>query len=347
MKTSLTITKLYFLALFFLPNIILSQNQTINAKGAQIQISSTVHTILRQAETVYVPSGYTMDVIYNDAPDMAPIFLGLIMQRQKVYMDQTRNINHIDNYMNLVSQIDAFLSQLAKAHNYINPVDGSKMPPIQLQNSFMETIEGKYNDVYINKFGINPTTANVAYLLDRAPNPNNVGNTDEHAKIDVAEAPTEINLFGEVSGAAENNFNYPTDDRDSQNTSEEVKKQPLKPDVIVGTWKYTKSKYGCNSNSSAEESSESYTFQKGYGKTLFFGETADRSYTLNIIKQINPNEVVYIGTMKWKVKVKPEYNCSNGQTIKVYITRGKNNNIYMCPGTCASNLVPNSLIKIN
>ena len=214
MKTSIKITKLYFFALLILPNVIFTQNQTIKAKGTQIQISSTLQTILEQAEEVYVPSGYTMDVIYNDAPDMAPIFLGLIMQRQKNYMDQIRNINHIDNYMSIISQIDKFLAQLAKAHNYTNPVNNSKMPPIQLQNTFTETIEGKYNDVYINKFGINPTTAKVTYLLDRAPNPNNTGgNTDEHAKIDIAEAPTEINLFGEIAPSTEkqnsnNNTNY-------------------------------------------------------------------------------------------------------------------------------------------
>jgi len=198
MKISTTIPKLILVAFLLIPVFVLAQNQTISVNGSQIQISSMLQTVLNQAETVYIPSGFTMDGVYNDAPDMIPLFSGLIMQRQKNYMDQARNIRHIDNYFDLISQIDRFLSQLAKAHNYINPVGGSKMPPIQLQNSFMETIKGKYNDVYINKFGIDPTKVEIAYLLDRSPNKNNVAaNQDDHAKIQLKddEETTEINLF--------------------------------------------------------------------------------------------------------------------------------------------------------
>lgn len=228
MKTATIISKLILLALFLMPNAILAQNSSITVNGSQIQISSTLQTIFDQAESVYIPSGFTIDGVYKDAPDMIPLFAGLIMQRQKIYMDQTRNLKHVDNYFNLIDQIDGFLSQLAKAHNYMNPVDGSKMPPLQLQTSFMESIQGKYNTVYINKFGINPTTVNIAYLLDSSPN-NNIANNDynnptntdsrftaiqpennsnvrneEPLYIELAEeeVPTEINLFGEVSGYA-------------------------------------------------------------------------------------------------------------------------------------------------
>ena len=132
MKISTTISKLILLALLLIPEFVLAQNQTIDVNGTQIQISSTLQTVLDQAESVYIPSGFTMDAIYKDAPDMAPLFLGLIMQRQEIYMNQIRNVNHLKNNTSLRDEIATFIGQLAKAHNYINPVDDSKMSPITM-----------------------------------------------------------------------------------------------------------------------------------------------------------------------------------------------------------------------
>ena len=201
MKISTTLSRLILLALLLIPKLDLAQNHTIKAKGTQIQMSYALKTVFNQAEAVYIPSGFTMDAIYNDAPDMAPLFLGLIMQRQKIDMDQKRNINHLDNYFAIQDEILTFIGHLAKAHNYINPVDGSKLSLIQMHKDFESALNGDYNNVYINKFGINPTTTNVAYILDQ-PTSSNTGTTniEPNANIDLREeAPTEINIFGEVS----------------------------------------------------------------------------------------------------------------------------------------------------
>lgn len=231
MKASITITKLIFLALFIFSNVILAQNQTISVKGTQIQISSTLQTMLEQAEVVYAPSGYTMDAIYNDAPDLASIFLGLIMQRQEIYMNQFRNVNHLKNNTALHGEILTFIGELAKAHNYINPVDGSKLSPIDMHKDFKSALNGDYNNVYINKFGINPTTANVAYILDRTPN-TVTSNIDDYGKIQVAEKKNEINLFGHVSDHADE-FQKDHIDKKEWDPS-----KPFTSDVILGAWYY-------------------------------------------------------------------------------------------------------------
>ncbi len=256
MKTATIISKIILLALFLMPNAILAQNQTINVNGAQIQVSSTLQTVLEQVETVYGnPLGVTMNEMYFEGPEVLPTLLGLIMHRQKIYMDQTRNIKHLDNYFNLIDQIDKFLSQLAKAHNYINPNNGSKMPPIQLQNAFTDALNGKQNANFKNNVGLDPTTVNITYLLDSSPNNNIVNNGNNNPTnrdnghtatqpennsnvrnveplfIELAEedeAPTEINLFGEVSGAAEN-------DIEDRNMEEELKELPPE-NAILGTW---------------------------------------------------------------------------------------------------------------
>ena len=227
MKTATIISKLFLLAFLLMPNAILAQNHTINVNGTQIQVSSTLQTVFDQAEKIYInPIGYKIEDVYHKAPDMIPLFIGLIMQRQKIFMDQTRNIKHLDNYFALQDEILSFMGQFAQAHNYINPIGGSKLSPIQMHKDFKSGLNGDFNNLYINKFGINPTTVNIAYILDHSSNNtviannsyNNPTNTDNgftaiqtentnNGNVDVRaalvpakeEVPTEINLFGEVS----------------------------------------------------------------------------------------------------------------------------------------------------
>ena len=150
-----------------------AQNQTITVKGTQIQVSPVVQKVLKQAETVYVnPSRFTIDNFYNDAPDVIPTFLGLIMHRQEILMDEIKNVEHLNNSSAIEKEIMAFLEQLAQAHNYRDPADNTSMPTARLNISYLEAVRGDQNANFKNNMGIDPTKVNIAYLLDRSPNRN-------------------------------------------------------------------------------------------------------------------------------------------------------------------------------
>lgn len=222
MKISTRITKLMLLALFLVPKVNFSQNHSINAKGTQIQVSSNLQTVLDQAETVYaIPSNITFNDVYNKAPTAIPFFLGLIMQRQDIMMKEIRNIEHLNNSNVLEDEIMTFLSQLAEAHNNLDPINNTSMIPAKLQVFYYEALKGNQNDNSKNNFGIDPTTVNIAYILDRVPSNTTPSNIDDYGKIRLAEKKNEINLFGEVSGDAENNYNPPTFNEELLNSEEE------------------------------------------------------------------------------------------------------------------------------
>ena len=235
MKTSITITKLILLALLLVSNVMSAQNQSINVNGTQIQVSSNLQTVLDQAETVYaIPSNFTFNEVYNKAPTAVPFFLGLIMQRQDIMMKEIRNIEHLNNSNVLEDEIMAFLSQLAQAHNNHDPVNNTSMIAAKLQVYYYEALKGNQNDNSKNNFGIDPTTVNIAYLLDRPPSTNNnTGNTGEHAALILADdAPTEINLFGHVSDPADE-FKKGHVDKKEWDPS-----KSFSSDVILGAWYY-------------------------------------------------------------------------------------------------------------
>ena len=204
MKISPVISKLILVALLLMPQFVLAQNQTISVNGSQIQISSTLQAVFDQAETIYMsPSGHSLEVLYNDVPNYLPVLVGLIMQRQRLYMEQIRNPKHIDNANAVEKELTFFFSQLAQAYNNKNPTDGSNMSARKLEYDYMVTLDGAQNEHYIKSMGIDPTKVEIAYLLDRSPNTNNVvANTDGHAKLqlqdeeDEIEKVNKINLFG-------------------------------------------------------------------------------------------------------------------------------------------------------
>jgi hypothetical protein len=224
MKNSTTMTTLFLLVLLLIPKEVLSQNQIITVKGAQIQVSAVVQKVLKQAENVYVnPTGFTINNLYNEAPVVIPTFIGLIMHRQRIIMKEIKNVEHLNNASALDNEIMAFLEQLAQAHNYSDPVDITSMPAAKLNVYYFEALRGNQNANFIKNMGIDPAKVNIAYLLDRSPDrrnayskpknqdngyaatqPVNRGNRDVggHGKLQLRKDKNEINIFGEVSGAA-------------------------------------------------------------------------------------------------------------------------------------------------
>lgn len=348
MKLSTILTKLILVALLLLPEFVLAQNQTISVNGSQIQISSTLQTVFDQAESVYVPHGYKIDAVYKDAPDMIPLFLGLIMQRQEIYMNQIRNVNHLKNNTSLHDEIATFIGQLAKAHNYINPINESKMSPITMHESFMDALKGKYNSLYINKFGINPTTTNIAYLLDRAPNTNNVAaNTDDHAKLwgNDDKALTEIKLFGEVSPGVKSSVK-PIGNKEMVNAlakPEKPQKTPVEKGVILGRWTGFKFYYA-GDGEGEHKPGHDIVFSKGTGRAFTRGPEMYRGtkkngtqYYVVSEKQVDQHTIVYEAYVDFpdtmtKVKGGAAYAGCDGKVIEIEVSstlvRGKGSKEY-------------------
>ena len=198
MKTIKQITKNLLLITILLLSSTTSkaQNHTISANGTQIQVSSSLQTLLNQVEKVYMnPSELTIKTYYNAGPFMIPTYLGLIMHRQEIMMKEINDIEHLNNLSTIENEIMTFLEQLAQAHNNRNPYDNSDMDSSKLKVYYFGAVNGDQNDFFINEMNLNPTTVEIAYLFDHFP--------EDRAKVIVKdEEKTEINLFGEVSGYA-------------------------------------------------------------------------------------------------------------------------------------------------
>ena len=231
MRKFTTISKFILLVLFLMPNSIFAQNQTITVNGSQIQISSTLQTVLNQTETIYVKPIFktSLNTVLNKTPVFVPMFIGLIMQRQELMMKEIITVESVDNLTALEEEIFTFLDQLAKAHNDTNPMNNSYMPGVRLKVLYQNAVKGDDNALCITDFGIDPTSVEIEYLIDRSPNKNIVvdntydksikvasqdNSVDQtiHYKIQVKdEDKNEINLFGEVAPKAEHGNNNEID----------------------------------------------------------------------------------------------------------------------------------------
>ncbi len=288
MKKSTTISKLIVLVLFLMHNVVLAQNQTITVNGSQIQVSSTLQTVLNQAETIYIKPIFenslsieiSLSTFLNKTPNFAPLFIGLIMHRQELMLNEILTIEHIDNLSALEEEIFTFLEQLAEAHKDSNPMDNSYMPAAKLKVLYQDALKGNQNAICKSDFGIDPTTVDIEYLLDRSPNPNNVAdNTNDDPLKDITpdnidnyiidefgalrlkvKDENEIRFLGEVAPHADN---FPSGHKDKK------KWDPSKPftsNIIIGTWysdplftksqiTFTKAAEGYTARASESESS--------------------------------------------------------------------------------------------
>lgn len=248
MRKFTTISKFILLVLFLMPNAIFAQNQTITVNGSQIQISSTLQTVLNQTETIYVKPIFktSLNTLLNKTPVFVPTFIGLIMQRQELMMKEIITVESVDNLTALEEEIFTFLDQLAKAHNDTSPMNNSYMPGVRLKVLYQNAVKGEDNAICKKDYGIDPTSVEIEYLIDRSPNKNIVvDNTNDenirvasqdnsvdqtiHYKLQVKdEDKNEINLFGEVAPKAEL--------KDGRPSSAPSNEEDIPVDILVGTW---------------------------------------------------------------------------------------------------------------
>lgn len=170
--------------------------------GTQLKTSSALQTILDQAEATYMkPLGFTTQTAINKDPDIFAGLVGMTLQRQFNYLRS--NGDYIRQYKVLENEALIFLNQLAKAHNYRHPTDGSNLPEARMGVEFYRGLNGDSNGYFIEKFGIDPANVKLPFMLSQVPPPKNTGGdgVTPHGRLHVKEK-NEIKIFGEVMSAA-------------------------------------------------------------------------------------------------------------------------------------------------
>ena len=212
--------------------------------GPHLQVSTALQTILNQTETTYMqPLGLTMQNAINQDPDMFAGLVGMTLQRQYNYLGNHRD--YLPQYQVLEEEALTFLHQLAKAHNYRHPADGSNLPEARMGVEFYSGLKGDSNGYFMQKFGIDPANAGLPFMLAQVSVPEKNGEDGGWlGKIQVKEGG--ITIFGETIGAA-GQPSYPL-----PILSEDI----IPEDIIIGTW-------------APKEDWEKYFSTRGHGPVTF------------------------------------------------------------------------------
>lgn len=185
---------------FFLTLLI---TQTNSFAAIFILRSSALQTVFDQAEATYlsrIAQGLTTQFAIENAPAVFAQSVGLAMQRQLKYMPGYGD--YMPQLKVLINEAESFMKQLARAHNYRHPRNGSNLPEARLGYEFSAGLGGVYNEAWIG-LGIDPAKVGLPFMLSLvAPPQNTSGNGGPPlAKIQVKK--NEISLFGNVAPSAE------------------------------------------------------------------------------------------------------------------------------------------------
>lgn len=177
--------------------------------------------LIDQAKSTYLKSmGMDFNAALNQHPDSLAAAMGLALQRQRLYIE--KNPDPVFQYSQLRRQATDFLGEVAQAHNYRHPINGTPMDKDYLEEILIENAAGFFNDAFIKKYGINPAMVELPLLIGDKPVQNNIQRHDAFQQ----EENNDIILFGEKIKAAKDVNVYP------ETTSNEVPPD----DIIVGNW---------------------------------------------------------------------------------------------------------------
>jgi len=210
--------------------------QVMRADAAKtgISVSPALKVVLDQAGKISVKTTEDWKNLLGREPDMAAVFIGLIMQRQHILMQQYRNPDDITRYLALNNEIEQFLSHLAKTLNYRLPQNGSNLPPEKLHGLYRQARNGNMNAMFMKESGFDPTTANVPFMVRQVPLPaksGGGGNIDDggFAKLQMKEDENEINLLNEVSPSASADITPYEENNEWQTQNQPIQKSVKDP----------------------------------------------------------------------------------------------------------------------
>lgn len=164
--------------------------------------SPALQTIFNQAEATYTKrfvKGMTNQIALNTAPELFAMSVGMTLQRQFKHLRNNRN--YVSHYEALEKEALNFVYQLAKAHNYRHPTDGSSLPEGRVGVAFYQGLNGKMNAMMIQKTGIDPAKARLPFMLAQVSVPQTTGGNNDWAGGPQVKN-NEISFFGKVAPAA-------------------------------------------------------------------------------------------------------------------------------------------------
>jgi len=168
--------KKILLVLALVVTVFFAQGMIADAAKTGIPVSPALQIVLDQAGKIVVKTAQDWKNLLGNEPDMAAVFIGLIMQRQHILMQQYRNPDDITRFLALNNEVEQFLSHLAKILNYRLPEDGSNLPPEKLHGLYRQARNGNMNAMIMKESGFDPTTANVPFMVRQVPLSTQAGN---------------------------------------------------------------------------------------------------------------------------------------------------------------------------
>lgn len=193
-KLSLAITITIFLMAFFPP-----ASHAIKSPDVTLKLND----LINQAEATYLkPMGMDFDTALNQHPDALSVAMGLALQKQMQYVDQ--GLISVHPYSQLRRQATEYLQEVAQRHNYRHPINGTAMGKDRMEDLLMENAAGFYNDTFIKKYGIDPSTVDLPMIIGDKPVQNNVQDLAAFIQADDDSEPqNNITLFGGEIASAE------------------------------------------------------------------------------------------------------------------------------------------------
>ncbi len=172
--------------------------------AAAISISPAVQTVLKQAEQSFIKTGASINQVSSEDPAFLAIMMGLILQRQNIYINQRRNIEEAKKFEALGYEVMNFLDQLAKHHKYRDPSDGTELPAEKLRAMFLNAYKGNFNQLFIRDAGIDPAKLDVPFMVSQVQLPPDTDKPDNgdggHARLQIKKEKGGITLLGETAG---------------------------------------------------------------------------------------------------------------------------------------------------
>ena len=172
-----------------------------NSADTQLVASPALQTILDQAEATYMtPFGGSKQWGLNEQPGLYALFVGLTLQRQFNYLPD--NTEYIPHFQDLRKEALVFMEQLASAHNFRHPTDGTELSASFMRSELHRGLNSDSNDKYIQTMGIDPANVELPLMLSQVPEPKRTEKIEDRARLQLKEEPEGITLLEEKAGPA-------------------------------------------------------------------------------------------------------------------------------------------------
>jgi len=303
----------------------------IAVAGTGLNPSPELRTLLRQAESTFMkPMGLDLKLAIDHAPVFLAMTTGLAMHRQMKYLNQ--HPEHMERFDALKDQALAFLNEVAKVHNYINPEDGTRLSEAQMGLEFYEGLNGEPNDYFIEQFNIDPAQVELPMILAQVPEP---GPDDDGPLGAFHQKSDGLVLLGQRADLVEHDIDMrPLDPTPS---APPLQLAPIEKGAIVGNWEEAGG-MDCSVSEGSQGDGRYIRFQRGSGNDLYVGRQSGkyrRTVRIRSEKQIDQYTMEYTGKyveLKTEVSKDDWYGewLLSDKPATFRISRGKKNGILMC-----------------